>query len=45
MGGGGGMFFSLTQEGGFEKLLCDFMGGSEKNVDFKKNHLPPLQYT
>ena len=28
--GGGGHVFSLIQEGGFEKLLCDFMGGCEK---------------
>ena len=40
-GGGGGHVFSLTQEWGFEKLLCDFMGGCEKIVDFKNNHLPP----
>ena len=38
---GGGHVFYLIQEGGFEKLLCDFMGGCEKNVDLKKNHLPP----
>ena len=38
---GGGHVFSLIQEGGFEKLLCDFMGGCEKNVDLTKNHLPP----
>ena len=41
MVGGGGHVFSLIQEGGFEKLMCDFMGGCEKNVDLKKNHLPP----
>ena len=39
--GGGGHVFSLIQEGGFEKLLCDFMGGCEKNVDLKKLIGPP----
>ena len=39
--GGGVHVFSLIRKGGFEKLLCDLMGGCEKKADLKKNHLPP----
>ena len=40
-GGGGGHVVSLIQEGGFQKLLCDFMGGREKRSWFKKKLSAP----
>ena len=34
-------FLSFKGGGGVEKLLCDFMGGYVKKVDFKRNPLSP----
>ena len=39
--GGGVHVFSVIREGGFEKLLCDLMGGCEKKFGLKKKSSAP----